>query len=288
MNLGSFTLGPTWINPLELSNVAATLASGGKWCPPSPIDSVFDRNGKPVSITQEACQQAVEPGLANTLANAMSKDAIPGGTAAAAAGSVEWTLPMSGKTGTTESHMSSGFLGFTNTLAGAAYVFGDSPTPGQICSAPLRACGSGNLFGGSEPAQTWFQAIDPIVAQYGETALPPIDDAYVQGRDSTPVPSTVGMQQGDATKTLMDAGFQVAAVTVSGTEPKGTVILQGPLGNAIPGSNITISVSDGAKKEALTPTSENPISAPGGGAAEEYLRIPGMAPIPLGPTDEGE
>ena len=40
-NLGSFTLGPFEVNALELSNVAATLASGGTWCPPSPIDKVY-------------------------------------------------------------------------------------------------------------------------------------------------------------------------------------------------------------------------------------------------------
>ena len=45
-NLGSFTLGPIELNALELSNVAATLASGGMWCPPNPIDKVFDRHGK--------------------------------------------------------------------------------------------------------------------------------------------------------------------------------------------------------------------------------------------------
>ena len=35
-NLGSFTLGPFPVNGSELSNVAATLASGGVWCPPIP------------------------------------------------------------------------------------------------------------------------------------------------------------------------------------------------------------------------------------------------------------
>lgn len=135
-NLGSFTLGPTYVNPLELSNVAATLASGGKWCPPNPIDSVFDRSGKQIPVTQQACEQVVEPGLANTLANAMSKDDQPGGTSASAASSVGWSLPMSGKTGTTESHRSSGFLGFTNRYAAAAYTYGDSPTPSEICSFP--------------------------------------------------------------------------------------------------------------------------------------------------------
>src|SRR6267154_5542179 len=43
-NMGSFTLGPFQLNALELANVAATLASGGVWCPPSPIDKIFDRH----------------------------------------------------------------------------------------------------------------------------------------------------------------------------------------------------------------------------------------------------
>ena len=61
----------------------------------------------------QGCEQVIDPGLANTLANAMSKDDQPGGTAAAAAASARWSLPMSGKTGTTEANRSSGFLGFT-------------------------------------------------------------------------------------------------------------------------------------------------------------------------------
>jgi hypothetical protein len=78
------------VNALELSNVAATLASGGTWCPPNPIVSiqqakrdqygnrVMDENGKPaltaVPFTAPKCEQVVEAGLANTLANAMSED----------------------------------------------------------------------------------------------------------------------------------------------------------------------------------------------------------------------
>ena len=142
-NLGSFTLGPIEVNALELSNVAATLASGGMWCPPNPIDKVFDRNGDEVSVTTETCEQVVPEGLANTLANAMSKDDTGAGTAAGAAGSVGWNLPMSGKTGTTEAHRSSGFLGFTNNFAAANYIYDDSTTPGDLCSFPLRQCGDG-------------------------------------------------------------------------------------------------------------------------------------------------
>src|SRR3954452_23920695 len=77
-NLGSFTLGPIEVNALELSNVAATLASGGTWCPPNPIEKVFDRNGKDVAVTTETCEQVVPEGLANTMANATSKDDTSG------------------------------------------------------------------------------------------------------------------------------------------------------------------------------------------------------------------
>src|SRR6202011_4356513 len=109
-NIGSFTLGPFELNALELSNVAATLASGGKWGPPNPIDKLIDRNGNQVAVTTEACDQVVPEGLANTLANAMSKDAVGSGTAAGSASAAAWDLPVSGKTGTTEAHRSSGFV----------------------------------------------------------------------------------------------------------------------------------------------------------------------------------
>ena len=84
-NIGSFTLGPFQLNALELANVAATLASGGVWCPPSPIDKVFDRHGNEVSFASQPCDQAVPEGLANTFANALSKDTQSPGTAAGAA-----------------------------------------------------------------------------------------------------------------------------------------------------------------------------------------------------------
>ena len=268
-NLGSFTLGPVAINPLELSNVAATLSSGGKWCPPNPIDSIVDREGKPVPLTQQACEQVIDPGLANTLANAMSKDDQAGGTSAAAAGSVGWTYPMAGKTGTTESHRSSAFLGFTNAFAGSSYVYGDTPTPGEICSFPLRNCGDGDLFGGNEPARTWYNAIKPVIPSGPPPALPPIDQKYARGSQNAQVPDVAGMGQGAARALLTGAGFQVTEVNVGGQQAKGTVVSSTPAGSAVPGSTITISVSDGTQRPAPTSRGGTPRpSEPGAPPAE--------------------
>ncbi len=267
-NLGSFTLGPFAINPLELSNVAATLASGGKWCPPNPIKEVVDRSGKTVPLTQQACEQVVEPGLANTLANALSQDAISG-TAAGSARAAGWNAPVSAKTGTTESHRSSAFLGFTNSLAGAAYIYGDSPTPGEICSFPLRSCGDGNLYGGNEPARSWFSGIKPVLDHFPPPGLPPLDDKYVRGANNSQIPDVTGMSEAEARSTLVGAGFQVTIVSVPGSPAKGTVIGTTPNGSAIPGSVITVNVSDGTQREAPPP---GPIQLPPG--------LPGLPPPP--------
>ncbi|GGK60759.1 penicillin-binding protein [Nocardia camponoti] len=276
-NMGSFTLGPFAINPLELSNVAATLASSGKWCPPTPIREVIDRHGKVVPLTQQACEQVVDPGLANTLANAMSKDDISG-TAAGAARAAGWAAPMSGKTGTTETHRSSAFLGFTNSLAAASYVYGDSPTPGEICSSPLRNCGGGDLYGGNEPARTWFNAIKPQLDRYSPPALPPLDDRYVRGAGNSQVPDVAGKSQGEATSMLSGAGFQVSATTSAGSQPKGTVMGSSPNGSAVPGSVITIYVSDGSVR-VPTPTQAPP--APSAPTVPGLPQIPRLPPIPI-------
>jgi membrane peptidoglycan carboxypeptidase len=279
-NLGSFTLGPIEVNALEFSNVAATLASGGVWCPPNPIDKVFDRRGQEVSVTTETCEQVVPEGLANTLANAMSKDDQGGGTAAGSAGSAGWDLPMSGKTGTTEAHRSSAFLGFTNQLAAANYIYDDSTSPGELCSFPLRQCGSGDLFGGNEPARTWFTAMKPIANNFGEVKLPPTDPRYVDGAPGSKVPSVSGMDQNLARQRLKEAGFQVAdqANTVNSASSYGTVVGTSPSGQTVPGSIITIQISNGIPPPPPPPPAGAIPGLPPV-AGSTVVEIPGLPPI---------
>ena len=285
-NMGSFTLGPFQLNALELSNVAATLASGGMWCPPSPIDKIFDRRGHEVSFTAQPCERAVPEGLANTLANALSRDTVSG-TAAGSAGAAGWTLPMSGKTGTTESHRSSGFVGFTNNYAAATYIFADSATPSGICSFPLRMCRGGDLFGGSEPARTWFEAMKPIAKDFGDVHLPPIDPHYVDGAPGGRVPGVAGLNVDAARKRLTDAAFQVAAQTTSVNSEAsfGTVVGTTPSGQTFPGSIVTINTSNGiAPLPPPPPVEVVPLDQPPPDASlpdAPVVDIPGLPPIPV-------
>ncbi|MCV7435560.1 transglycosylase/D,D-transpeptidase PonA2 [Mycolicibacterium bacteremicum] len=276
-NIGSFTLGPIEVNGLELSNVAATLASGGVWCPPNPIAQVFDRRGNEVAVTTETCEQVVPEGLANTLAVAMGEDDRGSGTAAGAAGAAGWTLPMSGKTGTTESNRSSAFLGFTSELAAANYIYDDSTQPSELCSFPLRQCGYGNLFGGNEPARTWFTAMKPLTPD--TVVLPPPDPRYVEGGPGSRVPSVAGMDVNTARDRLRAAGFQVADQTTetNSGSPRGSVVGTSPTGQTIPGSIITILTSNGIPPAPPPP----PVGIPGlpPMVGSTVVQIPGLPPI---------
>jgi membrane peptidoglycan carboxypeptidase len=284
-NLGSFTLGPIEVNALELSNVAATLASGGVWCPPSPIDKVFDRKGNEVAVPGEPCDQVVPEGLANTLANAMSKDALGMGTAAGSAGAAGWDLPVSGKTGTTEAHRSSGFVGFTSHYAAANYIYDDSTTPTDLCSSPLRHCGEGDLYGGNEPARTWFTAMKPIATNFGDVKLPPTDPRYVDGSPASRVPSVAGLDVDGARQRIKEAGFQVADQTnsVNSSAKYGEVVGTSPSGQTIPGSVVTIQISNGIPP--APPPPMFPEGGPGGGppppVGSQVIEIPGLPPITI-------
>ncbi|MEV4052650.1 transglycosylase domain-containing protein [Amycolatopsis sp. NPDC049688] len=182
---GAFTLGFSPVSGLEMGNVAATILSGGVWCPPTPIAGVTDRNGKPVPIKEAPCEQAVPEGLANTLAVGMSKDDQPGGTSAKAASEVGWDRPIIGKTGTTQGNVSAAFVGGTPQLAGAAMTFKFGGGQGGICDAGpgnVRVCPTGNIFGGKAPARTWFGAMKNILdASQPVMQLPGPDPRYMGG-----------------------------------------------------------------------------------------------------------
>ncbi|WP_291474716.1 transglycosylase domain-containing protein [Corynebacterium sp.] len=181
-NMGSFVLGPLAVDPLELANVSASLADNGRWCEPTPVLEVTDRNGKDVTPDAADCEQALDKKVANALANGMGDDA-GNGTAATAAKSSGWNDPVSAKTGTTESNLSAAFLGFIPGLAGATYAFNDGGTVAELCTSPLRQCGAGNLFGGNEPARTFFQTLTASAGRYGGGKLPDLDRSYLHGRD---------------------------------------------------------------------------------------------------------
>ncbi|PRW63194.1 penicillin-binding protein [Actinopolyspora mortivallis] len=164
---GSFTLGVHKVSVLELSNVMATIASGGTWCPPSPVSSMTDRDGDPVEIEEQPCEQAISPSTAHGLAQGLADDHKAGGTSHAAAEAAGWQRPLMAKTGTTQNYRSAALVGATPQMAAAVMTYADGPPYDGICvngSAPPYQCGNtvGNLYGGTIPARTFYPAMKKI------------------------------------------------------------------------------------------------------------------------------
>jgi membrane peptidoglycan carboxypeptidase len=147
----------------------------------------------------------------------------------------------------------------------------------------LRQCGSGDLFGGNEPARTWFTAMKPIANNFGEVRLPPTDPRYVDGAPGSKVPSVSGMDQNLARQRLKEAGFQVAdqANTVNSASSYGTVVGTSPSGQTVPGSIITIQISNGIPP-APPPPPPPPVGLPPPPPmGEQVIEIPGLPPITI-------
>jgi membrane peptidoglycan carboxypeptidase len=251
--MASFTLGVSPVSPLELANVGATLNSDGRWCPPTPIDTITDRDGKLITWDKTPCDQAVPAELARTLAVAMEGDLTGSGTSAASASAAGWTWTAAGKTGTTQEYKSSAYLGFTPEMSASVVLWDSEPRPQSICRDPIRTCSSdealaGNgVSGGSVPAATWFATMKPLKNGQPDTFFRPASPAYLKGAASTQVPSVIGKNVDDAKNQLTAAGFTVNITAKAGAGAAVNVVVdQNPKGTALPGGAITLVVSAGA------------------------------------------
>lgn len=124
---GSFTLGTANTTPLEMANVAATIAADGKYCAPLPVESITDRAGGKIPVPT-TCKQVITPDLARAAADAMrcpvGQAPFRGSCGGATARRVGALLgrPVAGKTGTTDSNRAKWFVGMTPQLAAAAFL----------------------------------------------------------------------------------------------------------------------------------------------------------------------
>ncbi|HZZ50342.1 MAG TPA: transglycosylase domain-containing protein [Pseudonocardia sp.] len=246
--LASFTLGVTPTSILELANVGATLASGGMWCPPSPVDAVTDAGGQPVPITELGCSRVLDTGLADTLLTGLSHDALTG-TAAASAKAAGWNRPIAAKTGTTQEYKSAGFFGVVPQAAAAVITFDNSNSPRQLCdpggdSSPV-ACGSGNIYGGKAPARTYFRAMNGYLAGQPVLPLPATDDRYVNGGRAARIPEVIGRTSDEAQDILSQGGWKSDMQPVDNRAPAGTVVGQSQHGEGLPGDAISLQISTG-------------------------------------------
>ena len=263
-NLGSYVLGSTPVNALELSNVGASLASGGTWCEPNPIDAIYDRNGQEVYLERTPCENVMDHNAADALSQAMTEDG-KSGTAANARNAEGFPGTMAAKTGTTNENFSAAFLAFNSGIAAAPYVFNDSTTTMSLCTSPVRQCSNGNLFGGTEPARSFYnmannlpRAINGGIGEY--------DPVFDQGLDAAKLNEVRGLREADARQRLAEAGLEVRTERVAGN---GTSV--GRVVNAVfegpANSVVVLQISDGSTRPSPSPGDSTNSGRSGGTAS---------------------
>jgi beta-lactam-binding protein with PASTA domain len=121
----------------------------------------------------------------------------------------------------------------------------------------------------------------PIATSFGEVKLPPTDPRYVDGSPGSRVPAVTGLDVDAARQRLKDAGFQVAdqTNTVNSSAKLGEVVGTTPSGATIPGSIITIQVSNGIPPAPAPPPEGVPGVPPPVGS--QVVEIPGLPPITI-------
>jgi len=265
----AFTLGPNGTSPLELSSAYATVANGGRYCPPTPLLKVLGPDGKQIGLPERTCEQRISPGIAHTVAAVLEKDTSKdGGTAVSAfAGLAGGSRPIGGKTGTASGfrpgdtkratgNSSAWFVGFTPDYAGATAVFDPTTTSQALTDVPGKE--GQNVFG-AYSAAIWRNAMQPFL-ENKSWSFPPADPAVVNG-NSVPVQSVVGMDPAAATGVLRSQGFQVriASERKDSAVPAGNVAEQSPSGRAAPGMTITLYLSSGKGAVVVPPPPRIPL-----------------------------
>ena len=112
-------LGGNEVAPLTMAAAYAGVANNGMFCTPVAISSITDANGAPVAVPQTACNQAIDPKIAQAALYAMN-GVIQNGTATP--GNPADGTPHFGKTGTTDAEKDVWLVGGTSKLVSASWV----------------------------------------------------------------------------------------------------------------------------------------------------------------------
>jgi membrane peptidoglycan carboxypeptidase len=290
-----FTIGTYATSPLQLAGAYATIANDGIFCPPSPILSVKDASGKTLPTGRKPCSPQMTPQVARQAVNVLVGDAVGVGTAAPAyqayvgAGGSQ----VAGKTGTQNAEQpitdnsAIWYAGVTPNLTGVMAVYNPRSPSGPLKGVPGAPDGQAQ---GANAAALWLDAVQPtLLTQHW--AWPGVND--VTGAISAqpiPVPPVTNLPLDAATAQLTAQGFKVVnfsqvypGVRCGSSAPYDTVAYYSPK-SAVPGSTVTVCVSNGQTPYAPPPPPPPRSTAPNGRPTTTTPTQPNQPTRPTRPT----
>ena len=247
--LPAFALGAALhgYSPLDIATAYATVAAHGLHCPPIALTTVTDQAGREIHVPKPACDQALEPGLADTITNILHGVLTQPGATAVGVG--EPGRPAAAKTGTADNSVASNFAGFVPQMAAAVWV-GD-PLRSASRSLDFQTIGGRTytaVYGATIAGPIWRDTLTAALKGLPVIPLPPPDSKFVNGI-TKPVPDVTGLSVADAAKVLKAGGFTVSLAQreINSEFPKGTVAMTDPKpgGGAPIGGTVTLFLSNG-------------------------------------------
>lgn len=155
-------IGASAVRPIELVTAYTAFANGGSVVAPRFVTRVEDLAGRTVFTRPASTPTPVlDPRVAYIVRNMMI-DVANRGTGAAARQWVPSSIPVAGKTGTTNDYTDAWFIGMTPNLVAGVWVGFDRPTPIMH-----------GAEGGTLAAPIWGQMITGWPASRAATSFPP-------------------------------------------------------------------------------------------------------------------
>lgn len=242
---GSITLGTAATTPLEVANAYATLAAEGKYCKPTPIQDLYDREGKKVAAGNPECQQVISQDVARAATDAArcpvmqnsSTSKCDGGTFVPGALTLPENRNVAGKTGTTDND-SLWFAGYTGNAALATFYTDPDYVPR---SSGIR--GGPHFRVSQEVLKAAVKGLP--VAQFKTPS-----EQMIYGKDPTNVPNVGCDSVEDAVSKMERVGFKTEVVSGDFSNcPAGTIYAATPGERAPKGSTIQLLKSAGQRQK---------------------------------------
>ncbi|WP_404380180.1 penicillin-binding protein [Knoellia locipacati] len=249
-SVASITLGAGTMTPMTIASSYATLAARGKYCEPTPIASITTSNGKVIKVPPTTCKQVIRPDVAdgvNQLLVGPLKDSR--GTAEGV-----WDVaerPAAGKTGTTNNHNQSWFVGYTPQRAASVWIGNVKVARpnGQLMTLNGKCFNEygckKSVFGGTIAAPVWAQVMKAASAGLPVVNFTAPSSAVLNG-NYVPIPDVVGDSVDTAMGKLGAAGFRAKIGSrVDSSIREGRVAKTSPAARAAKGATITLFISRG-------------------------------------------
>lgn len=174
----SAAIGSASLTPLEIASAYTTFANMGVRVVPRPILRIESKDGRVLWESQVNREQVLEPRVAWVVLS-MLRDAVDRGTGQSAVrigAGVPYSVPVAGKTGTTNSATDTWFVGFTPELVTATWIGFDLPqrvhvgATGGSTAAPVGAAVLAGYYRTHEPPPAWPRPDELIERVVDETS----------------------------------------------------------------------------------------------------------------------